>query len=131
MPAEPGDLILICSDGLTDMLSEAEIAAVIIGAEGDPPRAAKALVEAANQQGGEDNISVVLFELVKGDPDSEPAAPEPGAGPEPASPTVATQEPVGEVRPHGAGTGGRAASIGFIALVIVVGLLALYWGISR
>jgi protein phosphatase len=131
VPAEPGDLILICSDGLTDMLSESEIAAVIVGAEEDPPRAAEALVEAANRRGGEDNISVVLFELVAGDPDSEPAAPDPAPESEPAAPAAAAHEPVEEVRTHGAGPGGRAAAIGFVALVIAVGLLALYWGISR
>ena len=68
-PAELDDLVLLCSDGLTDMLSKDEIAAVIVGADRDPDAAATALVAAANAQGGEDNITVVLFEVVDGDPE--------------------------------------------------------------
>ena len=120
--------------GCTDMLSEAEIAAAIVGAEADPTRAAEALVAAANEQGGEDNITVVLFELVEGEPGSR-AEPEPRAGmqgPRRDRADGAGRRPVEETcRRHGAGPGGRAAAIGFIALVVVVGLLALYWGISR
>ena len=73
-PAELDDLFLLCSDGLTDMLSEDEIASTILGAERDPEAAADALVAAANAQGGEDNITVVLFELVEGEPDPAPSS---------------------------------------------------------
>ena len=134
VPAEPGDLVLICSDGLTDMLSEAEIAAAIVGADADPERAAEALVAAANAQGGEDNITVVLFELAEGEPGSEPEPepePEPAAGPETTIEPTPDADGDAGVRRHGAGSGGRAAAIGLIALVVVVGLLALYWGIGR
>jgi len=58
--AEPGDLYLLCSDGLTDMVSDREILSVLAGAD-DLDRAARALVDAANAGGGEDNITVVLF----------------------------------------------------------------------
>jgi serine/threonine protein phosphatase PrpC len=53
-----GDVVLLCSDGLTDMLSNDEIARLV----GNHPsrRAARRLIEAANRQGGFDNISVVL-----------------------------------------------------------------------
>jgi serine/threonine protein phosphatase PrpC len=54
----PGDVVLLCSDGLTDMLKDAEIARVI-GAN-PPRRAAQRLIAAANRSGGVDNISVVL-----------------------------------------------------------------------
>ena len=63
MLVEPGDLFLLCSDGLTDMLSKNEIAETIVAAERDPDAASRALVAAANAHGGEDNITVVLFEL--------------------------------------------------------------------
>ena len=53
-----GDRILLCSDGLTDMLTDDEIAAIL--AEGTPSEAAWALIEAANQAGGLDNVSVVV-----------------------------------------------------------------------
>jgi hypothetical protein len=127
VPAELDDLFLLCSDGLTDMLSKDEIAGVILGAERDPASAADALVAAANAHGGEDNITVVLFELVDGDPEA-PAEPEPAVEvveTEPARP------PSDDVRTHGAGPGGRVASLALIALVVVAGLLVLYWGISR
>src|SRR5205823_2837971 len=61
--AEPGDLYLICSDGLTDMLTEEELEDVLAKTAADPARAADALVAAANARGGEDNITVVLFEM--------------------------------------------------------------------
>jgi protein phosphatase len=124
--AEIGDLYLLCSDGLSVMLGDDEIAAAIDGAGRDPQAAGEALVAAANANGGEDNITVVLFELVDGEP--EPPAAEPlGPAEQVAEPTTTP----GEVRTHGAGPGGRLAALGVIALVVVVGLLVLYWGISR
>ena len=128
VPAELEDLVLLCSDGLTDMLSEDEIAAAIVGAERDPAAAADALVAAANAQGGEDNITVVLFELVDGEPETDPE-PERVTDAEPTG--AAAPETVADVRTHGAGPGGRLMSLGLIAVIVVVGLLALYWGISR
>jgi PPM family protein phosphatase len=64
--AEPGDLYLLCSDGLTDMLSDAEILRLLDGAD-DLDAAARRLVEGANSSGGEDNITVVVFELAATD----------------------------------------------------------------
>ena len=54
------DLLLLCSDGLWDMLDDAGIAAHLEAAGGDLPRCAAALVAAANDAGGADNIAVVL-----------------------------------------------------------------------
>jgi PPM family protein phosphatase len=62
----PGDLYLLCSDGLTDMIGEAEIMGAVQPRRGDLDAAARALVEAANRGGGEDNITVVLFEIAGG-----------------------------------------------------------------
>jgi len=131
-PAELDDLVLLCSDGLTDMLTKDEIAAVIVGADRDPDAAATALVAAANAQGGEDNITVVLFEVVDGDPEPlrEADSVESGAEPDLVDRAPA-EEPVAEVRTHGPGPGGRIAAIALIALVVTVGVLVLYWGISR
>ena len=53
-----GDRLLLCSDGLTDMLTDDEIAKLL--GEGTPSEAAWALIEAANQAGGQDNVSVVV-----------------------------------------------------------------------
>ena len=131
-PAELGDLVLLCSDGLTDMLTKDEIAAVIVDADRDPDAAATALVAAANAQGGEDNITVVLFEVVDGDPEPLREADYVATGAEPDLVDHApAEEPVAEVRTHGPGPGGRIAAIALIALVVIVGVLVLYWGISR
>lgn len=55
------DLVLLCSDGLTDMLADPAILGLL---EGQPPkRAAKRLIDGANKQGGHDNISVVLAQI--------------------------------------------------------------------
>ena len=61
--AQPGDVYLICSDGLTDMLDEGQIRDVFAAHPNDLKGAAKALVSAANRVGGDDNITVVVFEI--------------------------------------------------------------------
>jgi PPM family protein phosphatase len=60
---EPGDLFLICSDGLTSMVDDKTILAEVVRNRDDLKSAAKALVRAANKGGGEDNITVVFFEI--------------------------------------------------------------------
>lgn len=60
--AEAGDVYLLCSDGLTDMISPREILAAV-EEDDDLDKVARALVSAANAGGGEDNITVVLFEI--------------------------------------------------------------------
>jgi PPM family protein phosphatase len=61
-PASAGDVLLLCSDGLTSMIPEERIAEILASA---PPLAAAAdqLIAAANAAGGRDNITVVLFRL--------------------------------------------------------------------
>ena len=60
---EPGDILLLCSDGLTTMMPDEEIVRVVQGADGDLSSAAQSLVSAANERGGEDNITVLLIRL--------------------------------------------------------------------
>lgn len=55
-----GDLLLICSDGLTDMLSDAEIEAILSNTEANLDSLVQHLIDAANGKGGRDNISVIL-----------------------------------------------------------------------
>lgn len=62
LEAERDDVYLLCSDGLTDMISPHEILA-LVKASGDLEDAARDLVDAANVGGGEDNITVVLFQI--------------------------------------------------------------------
>jgi PPM family protein phosphatase len=61
--AQAGDVFLLCSDGLTDMLDEGEILELVERNRSDIDAALKALVRAANRSGGEDNITVVAFEI--------------------------------------------------------------------
>jgi len=63
VPAKPGDLFLLCSDGLTAMVDDDTIVEAIEQHRSNLAEAAKALVNAANRGGGEDNITVVFFEL--------------------------------------------------------------------
>lgn len=56
---QPGDLLLLCSDGLTEEVSDEGIAAIVAQAA-DLPTASRSLVEAANAAGGRDNVSVIL-----------------------------------------------------------------------
>jgi protein phosphatase len=60
----PGDQVLLCSDGLTDLVAEREIAAILMAA--DPQSACEGLVEAANRAGGIDNITVVVAKTADG-----------------------------------------------------------------
>jgi protein phosphatase len=68
------DLYLLCSDGLSDMVSAEAIEEVLREYRGDLDTAARALIRAANNGGGDDNITAVLFEIVDGDsvPAGEP-----------------------------------------------------------
>jgi protein phosphatase len=67
---EEGDIFLICSDGLTTMVGDETIAQVLDAHRGDLDRAAKELVRLANKAGGEDNITVVAFELTDAPPEA-------------------------------------------------------------
>jgi PPM family protein phosphatase len=60
---DPGEVLLLCSDGLTTMMGDEEIARILDEAGGDVARAATALVQEANDRGGEDNITVVLLKF--------------------------------------------------------------------
>jgi PPM family protein phosphatase len=65
--AKPGDVFLLCSDGLTTMVKD-EMIADIIERAASLEDAASELVEQANMAGGRDNITVVLFRVAEGEP---------------------------------------------------------------
>lgn len=56
-----GDIVLLCSDGLSTMLDDSDIFRIISSNSEDLPAAATKLVSAANENGGKDNITVCLF----------------------------------------------------------------------
>ena len=68
--AHPGDIFLICSDGLSSYVDGEEIERLISHNRFDLETATKALIQAANRGGGDDNITAVLFALARtGEPD--------------------------------------------------------------
>jgi PPM family protein phosphatase len=69
--AQPGDVYLLCSDGLTTMVKEDRLASVLAGTE-DLSVASSKLVEEANAAGGRDNITVVAFRLEEAEEGAEP-----------------------------------------------------------
>jgi PPM family protein phosphatase len=76
---KPGDVYLLCSDGLTGMISDEEVTSILRGGE-SLEDSAEALIRAANQSGGRDNITVVLFrfdEAADGDSDDRDEEPPP------------------------------------------------------
>jgi serine/threonine protein phosphatase PrpC len=71
--AEPGDVFMLCSDGLTTMVDDQTILDVVEQNRPDLRKAAKELVNAANRGGGEDNITVIFFEVDASEDGGEPA----------------------------------------------------------
>ncbi|HLX20064.1 MAG TPA: Stp1/IreP family PP2C-type Ser/Thr phosphatase, partial [Gaiellaceae bacterium] len=69
--AHENDVFLICSDGLTTMVDVGTITSIVESGRHDLVGAARALVKEANERGGDDNITVVLFEIAEGEPDDE------------------------------------------------------------
>jgi PPM family protein phosphatase len=131
--AEAGDLFLICSDGLTDMVDEATILEALRQNRQDLKAAAKALVNAANRVGGEDNITVVFFELADEEPDERTEdtairAEHDGDGEETLDeadghPVVAVEE--------GRSRGGRALAILAALAVLLMMAAAVLWLLDR
>jgi protein phosphatase len=60
--AKPGDVFLLCSDGLTGMVPESEIQRIVTASGGDLRKACQELIDAANERGGLDNVTAVLVE---------------------------------------------------------------------
>ena len=143
--AEPGDVFLLCSDGLTTMVGDEEILRTLAKSERLEP-AAKALVKAANRGGGEDNITVILFSVGPSEPTDDTAVIGNGRGSDEdledtlsgleAAPTLAGQprapaEPAPRVEEKEGGWGRRGFVV-LLAVVLLLGLLAVgLWGLSR
>ena len=63
----PGDIVLLCSDGLSNMVDDAEIFRVVNEERQDIKGAGKRLLALANENGGRDNITILLI-LMEGEP---------------------------------------------------------------
>jgi PPM family protein phosphatase len=120
----PGDRILLCSDGLTGMVSEQEIQRIMAELE-DPQRAAEALVDAANDAGGQDNITAVVLDVLEDDetadtaPVAAEAVPVEAPAEAPAAKAWSAEEP-----PRRRRWAKRLALWVLIPVVLVVGALA-------
>lgn len=126
----PGDLVLLCSDGLSAMVPDDAIARLLDESGRDPYVAADALVRAANAAGGDDNVTVVVFELVEGEPRT---APPPATPPlrETAPDDVTSESVLDGVQRHGAGKGSRWPALVLIVAVLAVAALVLWWSFVR
>jgi len=131
--AEADDLFLLCSDGLTTMVDDVEIRDLVTRAN-DLDQAGKGLVKAANKAGGEDNVTVVLFELAEGEPPSRPAQTVPALRDD----TTSESQPVPEadangddVSRHGAGKGGRWPALLLLLAILAVAAFLLWWSLVR
>jgi serine/threonine protein phosphatase PrpC len=152
-----GDVFLLCSDGLTSMVADDRILALVERNHNDLDAAARALIKAANKGGGEDNITVVCFEIAAEPADGEETARHPALGEEDdeedtlsglasvpavetfvAPPELADEWSVdGRDRRPGEGEHGRTRRrrrlvAAIVALSILAGMAAaLIWGFSQ
>ncbi len=66
-PVLPGDLLLLCSDGLSDLLEDEEMLAIVRDHADNLEKACQVLVDRANYKGGDDNITTLLIQAQAGD----------------------------------------------------------------
>jgi protein phosphatase len=124
----PGDRILLCSDGLTTMLRDRDIERVA-RLEPDPRHAADRLVDAANEAGGEDNITVLVLDVVEvgradGDGDS-PAAARPAPPVPPPPPDLLPspgREPEVVTAPRSRRRRIMSAALIFVPVIVVIAI---------
>jgi PPM family protein phosphatase len=126
----PGDIVLLCSDGLSAMVRDEEIGRVLESTAGDPHQAAESLVRAANAAGGDDNVTVVLFELVEGAPSARAAPNEPGSADDVTAESVLSDSD-GDVKRHGAGKGSRWPALLIVLVLLAVAAVVLWWSFLR
>jgi PPM family protein phosphatase len=149
LPVEAGDRILLCSDGLSDMVPEGRISEILADSSGDPEAAARRLLSAALDAGGTDNVTVVVVDLKQqpeersGDTHEMPAVDPPESTATRRSPTrrPPTRRRNGETSRRQAVSRRkrkRSARLGrfvrgvAVVLVVVVALTPAYlWGSSR
>jgi serine/threonine protein phosphatase PrpC len=134
---KPGDLFLLCSDGLTSMVDDEKILREIERNRPDLAAAAKALVRAANKGGGEDNITVIFFEIADTADTHERTLTLPPVEADEEDtlseldrvPVIATEDGQPAARPRGRR---RAPLLAALALVIIVGASGVVvWGLWR
>ena len=138
LPVSPGDLFLLCSDGLTSMVGDDEILDTVVRHRDDLDGAARALVGTANRGGGEDNITVVFFEIDTGDTVEMPAVTD-----EPTAADTADEDTLDELdgvpvvkadaveAPKRSSTAARLLALLGVVLLVAVLVLVLVLTIGR
>jgi serine/threonine protein phosphatase PrpC len=134
--AEDGDVFLICSDGLTDMVGDVDILELVDRNRGDLEKAVRSLVQFANKEGGEDNITAVAFRIAAAGPESEseepvgedtmtmPAVSDPDE-PDERTPEAIDVPPRAEIAPR------RVRLVFAILVLTVIATALVVWGLSR
>lgn len=153
LDARAGDVFLLCSDGLTTMVDETTLLKTVAGSP-SLAAAARALVGSANREGGEDNITVVLFSLADGEAPNAGEedtlsgitavqAPEPERLAAPPAPLAPAPPPPPAAAANGQPPGPRAPVrqprrvprallVALLVLLLFAGLAAAaLWGLSR
>jgi protein phosphatase len=139
--AQAGDVYLICSDGLSDMVDGDEIEAIMRDHRADLDSAARALIQAANRAGGDDNITTILFELVEADEpdettreyDERTSSPDEEDTLHPEDRVAVPPEALAAVdeQPPQAGLGRRLLALAVIVALSVAIVVLVWWGLAR
>ncbi|HJQ50774.1 MAG TPA: Stp1/IreP family PP2C-type Ser/Thr phosphatase [Gaiellaceae bacterium] len=132
--AEEGDVFLLCSDGLTDMVEDEEILELVHANRDDLDKAVKSLVTAANRGGGEDNITAVAFRISAEPPAAnlEDTVSMPALIADEDEPDEQTREQVQDPAPTTAVADARRVRLVLLGLVLLMLAAALViWGLSR
>jgi protein phosphatase len=106
LPIRAGDRLLLCSDGLSDMVPESKMLALLASSPEDPERAARDLLAAALDAGGADNVTVVVVDVNE---ENAPAE-EPRRGDTQEMMAIAPDGPRRRERPRSRGTRGKRAA---------------------
>jgi serine/threonine protein phosphatase PrpC len=124
-PFLPGDILMLCSDGLTDMIGSREITEILTGSDSIDTKA-KELIEAANNAGGRDNVTAVVVQNHKPPVSHEPKKPMPRKKEEPLEEETPVQHTYTDTHRKG------QSPFVWILLVACLGLgAALVWALNR
>jgi len=118
---EPNDMLMLCTDGLTNMVWEEEILRLLRKHRHDPERACQSLIDAANAQGGQDNITVVLAADMR-----ETAARYDDEELQTVSELPTVRDPLGRIARAAQRISLRQAVLSAVALLVVAG--SVWWG---